>query len=479
MPMGARVANVRCHRNSHTRMTREKVNRFGLVFTIEGSDSSLKPIMLTAHQDVVPVADASTWTHPPFAAHFDGTWLWGRGASDDKNSLTALMSAVDTLLADADWVPRRTIILAFGFDEECSGGRGAGSIAPHLAGIWGNDSMAIILDEGGMGLQLISGEGGDVLYALPGVMEKGHVDIWMELHVQGGHSSTPFPHTGIGIIAEIVTMLESRPYKPLLTTSSPLFQHYACQAVYSPDAAPAITKLVKDRNLEGLAHVLISIDRSLHYRLQTSQAVDFITGGVKINAMPEVTRLGVNYRVAPHNSIVEVQANAVKYIQPIVKKYGLAVEAFVGEAEFEKAVLEDEELLMALTMAPSASAGGGVSPQYDVDYEGTLVLTSSQRTQPAPVSPTSGDVWDLFSGTIQHSFAFDGTVVPVGELMTGNTDTRHYLGLTRNVYRWSPTRQGGSDGVHTIDEKVNMTVHLEAVRFYYDLVRNFDAADSF
>lgn len=49
--------------------------------------------------------------------------------------------------------------------------------------------------------------------------------------------------------------------------------------------------------------------------------------------------------------------------------------------------------------------------------------------------------------------------------------------LTRNVYRWSPTRQGGSDGMHTIDERVNMTVHMELVRFYYDFVRNFDAAD--
>lgn len=49
--------------------------------------------------------------------------------------------------------------------------------------------------------------------------------------------------------------------------------------------------------------------------------------------------------------------------------------------------------------------------------------------------------------------------------------------LTRNVYRWSPIRQGGSEGVHTIDEKVNMTVHMELVRFYYDFVRNFDGTD--
>ena len=51
-------------------------------------------------------------------------------------------------------------------------------------------------------------------------------------------------------------------------------------------------------------------------------------------------------------------------------------------------------------------------------------------------------------------------------------------GLTRNVYRWTPTRQGGSDGVHTINERINMTVHMEAVRFYYNLVRNFDASDA-
>lgn len=156
---------------SHQHFTREKINTFGLVYTLPGSDPSLKPLMLTAHQDVVPVADASTWTHPPFDAYFDGTWLWGRGSSDDKNSMTSLLSAVEALLAQG-WSPKRTVLLAFGFDEECSGVKGAGSIAAHLKSVWGEDSLAIILDEGGMGLQQID----DVLYALPAVTEKGHVD---------------------------------------------------------------------------------------------------------------------------------------------------------------------------------------------------------------------------------------------------------------------------------------------------------------
>lgn len=364
------------------------------------------------------MADVSTWTHPPFDAYFDGTWLWGRGSSDDKNSMTALLTAVETLLSQG-WSPRRTVLLAFGFDEECSGVKGAGSIAAHLRGIWGDDSVAVVLDEGGMGLQQFD----DVLYALPGVMEKGHVDIWFELHVQGGHSSVPFPHTGIGLVGEMVVALESHPYEPLLIKGSPIYNHYVCQARYSPRAEPKVTRLLEEGDLEALARELAGQDRPTNFRLQTSQAVDYIAGGQKINAMPEVTTLGVNYRVAPQNSIGEVMHNIVTYIQPIVKKYGISLKAFEGDAEYK-----DYAAAAGATAAQSAE-DVVVQPMYDVDYNGTLVLRSSQKTQVAPVSPSSGEVWDVFSGTIQHSFAFDGgKVVPVGELMTGNTDTRHYLG---------------------------------------------------
>ncbi|KAF3761652.1 carboxypeptidase S [Cryphonectria parasitica EP155] len=458
----------------HQRFTRQKINTFGLLYTLPGSDPSLKPLMLAAHQDVVPVADASTWTHPPFDAYFDGTWLWGRGASDDKNSLTALLSAVETLLAQPGFQPRRTVLLAFGFDEECSGAKGAGHIATHLRDTLGEDSLAIVLDEGGMGLQQI----GDVLYALPAVMEKGHVDIWFSLHLQGGHSSTPFPHTGIGIVSEMVVALESNPYRPELIRNSPIYNHYVCQARYSPDAEPEVTKLLHDGDLETLAEELASQDRSTHYRLQTSQAVDYIGGGQKINAMPEVVTLGVNYRVAPQDHIGKIMHNVVKYITPVANKYGVTLKPFEKDDEYAAYVQEAGAEHDLWAMKGGAGAGE-VDVLYDVDYNATLVLSASQKTQAAPVSPSNDDdVWDVFSGTIQHSFAFDGgKVVPVGELMTGNTDTRHYLDFTRHVYRWSPTRQGGSDNIHTIDERVNMTVHMELVRFYYDFVRNFDAAN--
>ncbi|KAI0592898.1 peptidase family M20/M25/M40 [Biscogniauxia sp. FL1348] len=447
----------------HSRMERATVNTFGLVYTIKGSDTSLKPLMLAAHQDVVPVADASTWKYPPFSAHFDGRWLWGRGASDDKNSLTGLFSALESILSNPSWVPKRTIILALGFDEECSGRRGAGEIGKYLENLYGPGSVALILDEGGMGLELLEN---DTLYALPAVMEKGHVDIWLQLHVNGGHSSIPFPHTGIGIMAEIVNQIESNPWTPQLIKGSPIYNHFVCQARYSPDAAPTITKLIKKGNLEALTEELVTIDRATQYRIQTSQAVDYFIGGVKINAMPESITIGVNHRIAPQDSIPAVKANILKQIRPIVKKFGLSVSAFKGE-ELNPEFGFEQEL-----------EDGVVEPMYEVDYNGSLILTSSQATPVAPISPTSGPVWDVFSGTIQHSFAFeDGKVIPVGELMTGNTDTRHYINLSPSIYRWTPVRQGSNANAHTVDERVDMYTHLEIASFYYDLIRNFDASN--
>jgi Gly-Xaa carboxypeptidase len=246
-------------------------------------------------------------------------------------------------------------------------------------------------------------------------MEKGHLDVWLELYVNGGHSSTPFAHTGIGIASEIIHKIESHPYTPQLIKDSPTHKHMVCQAKYSPKAAPTITKLVKQGKLTALAKELVKTDRATQYRVQTSQAVDLVTGGVKINAMPEYVKVGINHRIAPHDSISDVKAHILKQIKPSVKRYGLAVRAFEGEEGISETT-------------------GQRCPDMDIadvktrmEYSGTIILSSSQASPVAPITPTTGPIWDVFSGTIRHSFAFDGgKVVPVGEIMPGNTDANHY-----------------------------------------------------
>jgi Gly-Xaa carboxypeptidase len=105
------------------------VNTHGHLFTWKGKDEKLQPILLTAHVDTVPVLQDTVklWRNPPFEGTISvdgtddtpGTWIWGRGSSDCKNSLMGILGAVERLVTEK-YTPERTVVLAFGFDEEVS-----------------------------------------------------------------------------------------------------------------------------------------------------------------------------------------------------------------------------------------------------------------------------------------------------------------------------------------------------------------------
>src|SRR5207248_11481644 len=114
----------------HAALKLEKVNGYGLLYEWTGSDPNLPPIILRAHQAVVPVEPGteSRWTEPPFEGRIAGGYVWGRGALDDKGSLVGILEAVEHLVA-AGAQPPRTAYLAFGYHEEVGRRRGAAHIA--------------------------------------------------------------------------------------------------------------------------------------------------------------------------------------------------------------------------------------------------------------------------------------------------------------------------------------------------------------
>ena len=74
------------------------------------------PILLLSHIDVVP-AEASDWKHPPFGAHVDNGFIYGRGALDTKQ-LTA-MQLMTMLLLKREGLPLSCpVILLATADEE-------------------------------------------------------------------------------------------------------------------------------------------------------------------------------------------------------------------------------------------------------------------------------------------------------------------------------------------------------------------------
>ncbi|KAK8206776.1 hypothetical protein M8818_004610 [Zalaria obscura] len=431
----------------HNRLKLERVNKYGLLYTLDGSLQDLKPILFMAHQDVVPGGDPSKWKYDPFSAHFDGQWLWGRGSSDCKNNLIGLLSTMETLLAH-DFAPKRSIMFSFGFDEEVGGQRGAAHLAPYIEKNLGKDSIHMIIDEGGMGINLL----GDVAYALPATAEKGFLDIVMTLTTDGGHSSRPPPHTAIGIMSKLIVALEDHPFAPVITTENPFHGYLKCQAKYSPNHVESwLPKALKSRDPDLGPKIAESRGGEARWSIQTSQAVDIIAGGEQDNQLPGQVQTTINYRVLPTDDIDTLLASTADLVAPLAHSYGVAVDGF-GYSD-----------------APSAYPSG------------LLNLTTRSRLPASPITPSDAadDVWTLFAGSIRAVFEDVDTlpgakmVVPVASIMTGNTDTQHYWNLSKHIFRFTPRREGTTEGVHGVDERVDMKAHLEGMRWYAEVMRIF------
>lgn len=70
----------------------------------EISNGPGKKLGLTGHLDVVSAGNAEDWTHPPFSGFVDeNKILWGRGASDMKSGLAALVLAMVALHESQDY----------------------------------------------------------------------------------------------------------------------------------------------------------------------------------------------------------------------------------------------------------------------------------------------------------------------------------------------------------------------------------------
>ncbi|GAO45852.1 hypothetical protein G7K_0100-t1 [Saitoella complicata NRRL Y-17804] len=419
----------------HKHLTLEKVNTHGLVYTWKGTNETLKPLLLMAHQDTVPVPKQTLdkWTHDPWSGHIDDTYVYGRGSSDCKNNLVGIMEAV-SLLLNASFTPTRTILLSFGFDEEISGYKGAGTIAPWLEEKLGKDSLFMILDEGS-DIKEIYG----ALVALPGTGEKGYIDVKITVNTPGGHSSIPPPHTSIGMLAEIITIVEADTYDLLLTPANPFLGTMQCAAAHSPDIPSSLRDAIVSNDLQDAAEILAG-DRANEYLMKTSIAADVAYGGVKVNALPEEAVVVVNHRVAVEGRTQDVKDKLTRILEPIAKKHNLTFLPFTDK------------------------------PTDKDSHFGTLRIETDRVLEPAPTSPLNSSAWSLLSGTIRHVFPPSTIVAP--SIMTGNTDTKYFWNFTRNIYRFGPFRDMWKGNIHTVDEKASVKGHVEGVKFYHELIRN-------
>jgi succinyl-diaminopimelate desuccinylase len=69
------------------------------------SIANVKTLVFAGHTDVVPTGPLEQWTSPPFAPTHTGGKLFGRGASDMKTSIAAMVVAVEEFVAAQPHAP--------------------------------------------------------------------------------------------------------------------------------------------------------------------------------------------------------------------------------------------------------------------------------------------------------------------------------------------------------------------------------------
>ncbi|WVW85410.1 hypothetical protein I302_107448 [Kwoniella bestiolae CBS 10118] len=473
----------------HQHLKRTRVATHALVFEWEGSNPSLKPLMLTGHQDVVPVLPATKglWTHDPFGGEYDGEVIWGRGTSDDKSGVIGALSAIELLLESGKFTPARTVILALGNDEETGGKVGAYHLNEWIEGKYGKDSIAMLVDEGN-GLEEVWGQ----LFATPAVGEKGYMDLELRVETLGGHSSVPPPHTGIGYISMLIAALERHPHKPILNVESPLVNMVACGADSAPHFPSHLRKAVH-RLEDSLTSKSGKVDMKALKEVEewwvegsykdgtfpkglgsamvgTTQAVDIINGGLKVNALPESVVAIVNHRISLASSVAELQQQLIDVVSPVAHILNLDVEAFGKDVQYQGCHMDQE------TKGPKA---GKVF----------LNVAFNSSLDPAPVSPFTIDspAWKLLSGTVKSVYATrpealsskeeaEKEIIMAPSISTGNTDTKRYWNLTRNIYRFGymEAKNDLHNNIHTVDEFLPADSLVELVRWFANFIVNVD-----
>lgn len=400
----------------HEELEVETVSRLSLLLTWPGSDPDLRPILFGAHQDVVPVPEENLedWTHPPFAGVVADGYVWGRGALDMKGPLMGILEAVEGLLAEG-LRPRRTVIFAFGHDEEVGGREGAARIT-ELLRERGVRPEWVLEEAGAVVTEMLPGLRDPV--ALVATAEKGYMTLRLEARTEAGHSSAPPRDTAIGTVARGLARLEENPFPARL--EGPV---RGMLQTLAPHMDPGTRMLTANLWLLGpLVARALGAEPTTGALVRTTMAPTVFRAGVKENVLPARASATVNVRIAPWDTPESV----VERVRGLLE--GLELEVGVSE----------------------------------------------ELTPPIPASPVSSTETAGYRSIRETIHVVFPDVIAVAPILTiVATDGRHYGRIADDVYRFAPYRAGPEtlERIHGVDERISVAGYLEMVRFYAELLR--------
>lgn len=386
---------------AHAAMQKELVpDTLTLLYTWEGTDAALAPLLLMAHQDVVPVniGTEGDWTGGPFDGSIVDGYVYGRGTIDDKGSLVALMEAAEAL-AESGFQPKRTLHFMFGHDEEVSGsGAQAGIALLQSRGI----TPEMALDEGFMIVDPSPLTGKPMGFI--GIAEKGYLTLEIIATGAGGHSSTPPRDSAAVRLARAVVALDDNQIKADFSKPpvSDLFRSAANDMPFMQKMAFANLWLFEgmiDKQMSGIA--------AGNAMIRTTTAPTMLAGSAKENVLAQRASAVVNFRIHPNDTEESIMEHVRKVTSGIE-----GIEVKVGQQGIR---------------------GQGASP----------------------VSPTDNLAYAVLASVAE---ATAGGAPAAPGLVLGATDARYASAITPNVYRFAPAIMSTEDltGFHGTNERMSV-----------------------
>ncbi|BDD12778.1 peptidase M20 (plasmid) [Fulvitalea axinellae] len=395
---------------AHQKLSVDTINQYSLLFTWKGRDKYKKPLLLLAHQDVVPAGD--DWKEPPFSGKIVQDTIWGRGSLDDKVAVVSILQAVESLLKN-NFVPERDILLAFGHDEEIGGSQGAEKIAEHLKsqGI----EAEFVLDEGLMITQgMVPGIEKDV--ALIGIAEKGYLNVDITAVVDGGHSSMPKTYGAIDAVARAITKLNESPFTAHITPPVDEFLDHIGPEMSFTYRVVFANRWLFDPMIIGI-YEKTPAGNAL---VRTTMATTIFDAGYKANVVPRKASSTVNIRMLPGDDREQVLWQMHHSIDTTLVKL------------------------------------------HAMEYE----YASASK-----VSSTKTFGYKAVATTVREIFP-ESLTAP--NLLIAGTDSKHYSGISPNIYRFLPVRinPASVEQIHGKNERIAIQDLKNCVRFYRRLIQN-------
>ncbi|MFC1937001.1 M20 family metallopeptidase [Chloroflexota bacterium] len=220
---------------------------------VASKELGLPPVSVYAHMDVVPVE--GEWKHDPFGGEIEGAYIYGRGVSDMKGAIAALLTALK-VMHDMNLKPHFDIHCMICSDEEIGVYPGAYHLA--LEGYF--KGHFVWLEPG---------------YQDPLEVRAAAGIIDTEIIVTGKSCHSGFNFLGVNALEESIPILDE-----LMALKREVQQRESATLIYMTPTGPM--------------------------KATPMFNIDIINSGIKSNIVPAICRIVVNRRYLPEENYEDI-----------------------------------------------------------------------------------------------------------------------------------------------------------------------------